>query len=347
MKEEDYVELAHQRILQLLSQEHALVHPEMEARLAEIGFGLHEVERIDPHHLTTARKQLEAEKLIVSQSATTVGGLDVVTIQPAQQYKQKTEINKAARRKRKLYGQYSAMVRSSARYPGGRIGAAGERALRASLLAAGNILPIEPGAGEARKVLGTTLNGPLDSAGFYVPVSAQGLPSATITVLIEVKNIRSWIYPSAKELYQLLYKSMLVQRAAPQHPVLPLLVCRKAHPRTFWMAKDLGFMVLAMDRQYVERTEEEELLSLRSELAFRDLTLLEPDATSARIYDRLRTTLPKIAEESAQQWQATVADLGTEIEYIWGNRSKANQLLKAVDLLRLRADSLGYKSRSW
>ncbi len=120
-----------------------------------------------------------------------------------------------------------------------------------------------------------------------------------MTVLFEVKNLRSWIYPSAEELYQLLHKAVVLQIARPEQPIVPVFVCRKAHQTTFWMSYQLGFVTIDMDIQFVGDVEEDELLEVRNELYFRDLA--PGCGPSLRVRDRLIKTLPRTAHGVAQQ----------------------------------------------
>lgn len=80
----------------------------------------------------------------------------------------------------------------------------------AGLLLSGGIQPARPDAGEVTKLLNTDLPGSLDSAGYSVPL-VGGVPGEPITVMIEVKNIRGWMYPHSVEIYQLLHKACVLQ----------------------------------------------------------------------------------------------------------------------------------------
>jgi len=137
-----------------------------------------------------------------------------------------------------------------------------------------------------------------------------------VTVLVEVKNIRSWVYPGASELYQLLHKALLLHQAQPQAPLVPVFVCRRAHPTTFWMAKQLGFVVIDMNRQYAGDVGEQELLDVRNELHFNDL--YAGAGPSLRVRDRFTKVLPRIATTMAAQWSTTAAtpELATLLEQL-------------------------------
>lgn len=134
-----------------------------------------------------------------------------------------------------------------------------------------------------------------------------GIPRAPVTVLIEVKSIREWIYPTSSELYQLLYKSMLVKRANASIPLVPILICRRAHPTAFYMAKQLGFLVIEMRAQFLGDTlTEDEVNEVRNELGFSDL--YRNTGPSRAVRDSLSKHLPPVISQFADTWTQTVDD---------------------------------------
>ncbi|MHA6631892.1 hypothetical protein ACU61A_41220 [Pseudonocardia sichuanensis] len=301
---DEYVERAATAIHRVLDEHHAVVHSELEARIAEAEFA-DSPNNINPHHITTALRDLGTSGQIVWDRTPARGGQVIATIQPADQRRRATKIEVAAARKRLLFARYGGWAQGTKRYPQGLIGPAGESAVRAAVLAAGSLQPALPNAGEVGRLLGVDLPGAVDSAGYMVPFS-DGLPGTPVTLLIEVKNIRSWIYPTADELYQVLHKASVLQLARPQQQILPVLVCRKAHPTTFYMASQLGFVVIDMDRQFVaDVVTEAELLEVRNELHFHDLSRVT--APSARVLDRLRRVLPAHCVRFAATWRSTCA----------------------------------------
>lgn len=237
--ERDYTERAKVRIRETLDAEHAVVALELEARISEAGFddsGLN----IDPHHITTALKELvETGEVIREDPVATRGGHDVETIQPADQHRRATAIAHAAARKRLLYGRYLGWAQGTKRYQHGLIGPAGEQAVRSGILLSGGMQPVRADAGEVTRLLNIDLPGPLDSAGYTVPL-VNGLPGTPVTVLVEVKNLRGWMYPHSSEIYQLLDKACLLQQANPGQPILPVFVCRKAQKPSYGMAQQLA-----------------------------------------------------------------------------------------------------------
>lgn len=337
-KEEDYVRRAVQAIRDVLDEQHAVTGAELDARISE---RYHEGSRenIDPHHVTTALNRLTRSGVVVRDTAAARGGHEVETIQPADQHRRGTRIAHAARRKRLLAARYAGWAQGTKRHPHGLIGPAGEAAVRAALVEVETFMPVMQGAGEVASLLGVKLPGPADSGGLVVPV-VDGIPGRPVTVLVEVKNVRSWIYPSAAELYQLLHKGCLLQQAQPDQPLVPVLVCRRAHPKTFTMARQLGFFVIATSRQYVvgDDLEETDVVEVRTELHFQDLVL--GVEASQRVIDRVRKTLPVQAAKFAEAWRSTALAAGygglfdalrkNELKP-WDRRRLTNELRALVD----------------
>ena len=300
---QDYVERAATRILALLDEYGAVVHPELFARIAE-GYFEGSGENIDPHHVTEALRDLRRGGHLTWVTGATRGGHRLPTIQPTNRTRRTTKIDTAAARKRVLLARYTGWSQGTKRHRQGLVGPAGEAAVRRAILDSNALQPAMPGAGETARLLGTTLPGPADSAGYLVPLD-RGIPTAAVTLIFEVKNIRSWIYPRSQELYQVLHKASTLQAAQPGQLIIPILVCRKAHITSFWMAKQLGFMVIETGRQWAGDVPERELLEVRNELHFHDLHA--GSAPSVRVRDRLRDTLPRIATSVAGTWAQTCA----------------------------------------
>jgi hypothetical protein len=147
--------------------------------------------------------------------------------------------------------------------------------------------------------------GPLDNAAWLtLPDEAGGLPK-TFLVLVEAKNLRQWIYPRTQELHQLLSKAAAVQVAHPDIPVMPVLVCRRAHYLTNVMAKSLGFYVIQTYHQYVRPAVADTAAGLRlldevnSELKY-DLT--PQDEPVEPMVGHFRRQIQDRAEDSVTLW---------------------------------------------
>lgn len=293
--------------MELLDSEYAAGWSEVEAKLAEGRYADTDV-NVSPHNLTLARRELLKAGLVVETSATTRGGTAIDLLTPVDTRRRKTRTDEASARKRLLLARYHGWATGDHTYPRGRIGPAGENVTRKSVLEAATLSMTEPHGGEVRTFLGLRLTGPLDSAGHLPLILPNGRPGPTIAVPIEVKNVRDWLYPQAREIYQLLYKSAILQQHAPEVPIVPVLVCRRAHLTLIFMASQLGFRVLATERQYIYNVDSIKLNEVRTELGFLDLT--EQVDADDRVVRWFRQSLPKKTLESAAKWRTTVLDLG-------------------------------------
>ena len=337
---EEYVEQAAARIVDLLTEHHALVHPEVISRISE-GYYSGAGENIDPHHVTTALRDLHAAEVIRSVQAPTRGGHVITTLHLTTPPKlSRTAAERAAARKRLLLARYTGWSQGTVKNPHGLIGPAGEQAVRGALLAAGAMQPAAADFGPVARVLGTPLPGPADSGGYLVPF-VKGLPEPAVTVLVEVKNIRSWIYPSSEELVQLLNKCRVLKESHPDQPLIGILACRRAHPTTFWMAHQLGFMVIDMNLQFAGSVGQKELDEVRNELHLTDLrTGIGP---SLRVRDRVAKTLPVHATTIAERWTESMRnqDIVAAIKRAYSQRRHERARLQAIDELRAAHDRRG------
>lgn len=202
-REDEYLALARQSLLDLLDTERAVVWSEVEAKLTRETRSNEDA--VYPHHLTTAKIQLIYEERIQSEKTLTRGGHEIETFTLANITGQTTRVARAAARKRLLMARYRGWASGTSTYPHGLIGPAGEATVRKAIIDSGALAVTTPGAGEVSKVLLTTLTGPLDSGGWLPVLDNRGLPlpNGMVYVPIEMKNVRDWLYPQAAELYQL------------------------------------------------------------------------------------------------------------------------------------------------
>jgi hypothetical protein len=198
------------------------------------------------------------------------------------------------------------------------LGPSGERVVRASLQAAApqaGLRPVAAGFGAVSKLVGVDVPGALDSGAYMPSLDEKGMPGPTITLPIEVKNRRSWIYPNTDQLYQLLYKAAVVQSEVPDVPIVPVLVCRKHHITTQWMAAQLGFFVVGAGAQFIDWPEDEDrrlLGEVQTELGYDDL--VEQEGPCENVVGYLARGLPKIALRSAALW----GHFGPALIDMWG-----------------------------
>ena len=206
--------------------------------------------------------------------------------------------------------------------------------MHASLLAAApyGYRLFNPIGGEVRSLLGGLVpGGSLDNGAVLTRVDPETLtPEGQYIVVVEVKNLRQWIYPRTQELHQLLDKAARLQVAEPGRRFIPVLVCRKAHYLTTVMARQVGFYVIQTHRQYVRpfvaETDEGRcyLSELNSELAY-DLT---PEAGPVNpMVEHFHTPIQRVADRTAERWAAVAG-------------------LIASTVGRLRDDALTYDERA-
>jgi hypothetical protein len=297
----EWVRLGREAILQLLEIEHAVVWPEVEAKIADKKWeplGL----RIQPHHLTSARQQLRDEGVITTTSDTTRGGRVVPVMHLADVEGRRRKIEDALARKRLLQARYLAWAVTLH-----LLGPAGEQTTHSSLLKVAPVVGYRlerPEGGEVTSLFGAPVEGgALDGAAHLQLVDGSGVPTGVATVPLEVKNVREWIYPGSERLHQLLYKAAILQVAHPGVSVVPVLVCRRAPWSTFRMAKALGFYVADAKAQFLpvrEDVSQEHVEEVRVELGYSDLVVgVGPDRLLVRHFGR---ALPSIAADAAANW---------------------------------------------
>lgn len=302
MDERGWVDRAKGLLTDLLEREHAVVWPEVEARLAE-------GERMpQPHLLTKARHELMDEGSITSSTDTTRGGRPVTVWHLLDLTQRARAVEDAAGRKRLLYARHQSWSSARRGYPSGLIGPAAEKVVHASLVAAaphGYRLE-NPGGGQIHRLLGAQVpGGPLDNAASLQLTDDLGRPDTTVIVPVEVKNVRSWIYPQATEPYQLLYKAALLQERHPDLRFVPVLICRRRSYFLWQMGKELGFFPIEVRSQYVlprSPVEPKALEEVRHGLGYFDLKMTEE--AEPRLIQALTTSLPSQAAAYAERWRA-------------------------------------------
>jgi hypothetical protein len=300
-----WVALAETHILAIIDEQLAAPHAELEARLWEAA-GQTSTRRpiFFPHILQEALNNLVASAKINKVIHPSKAGRDAELYIPAETGRgRQTAITRAVGRKGMLYARYLSYS--------SRFGDAGETVVRESLTDAirhgYKSMNTNVPFGEVKTIGTARLAGPLDSGAWLTTIDPNTqIPLFPNAVPIEVKNRRLTLYPRHAEVHQLLHKAAVAQNANPTLPIVPLLVCRRAHDRLFWMAKDLGFLVHQARRQFLTlppKTDARLLDQIKDELALSDLTLI-PAESRPRIENLFTDTLPKQAPAAAKRWAA-------------------------------------------
>jgi len=290
--------MASAAIIDLLQKEHAVLWAEAQAKISDSRWPTLPT-TIDPHHMTTARAQLLGRQ-IETRTARTKGGHEVAVLHLRDTDKIATAIDTAAARRRALMATLQSWLTPRSGYPLGFVGAAGERVAQRSLLAAAPYgLRVErPEGGEVRRLLSEEVEGgPLDSVAWAQTTTETGAPAEVVLCPIEVKNIRHWVYPNARELHQLLHKAALLQQRHEELHICPVLITRKKSFSTNAMSRELGFRTLDVNRQFVlpvSEVDREALGAMQQELGFTDLIAhddQDPGLVRA-LQSLVRTALP-------------------------------------------------------
>jgi hypothetical protein len=306
---EEYVGLAEKAILELLDQEHAAVRPEIEWKISDRQWGDAPC-TLDPHHVTTALQRLAHRGWIERVTARTRGGRSITVYQPADTAGRTRKVGLASARKRLLHTRYLGWATGTGAATSGKgiVGAAGESVVHASLQASNGITLVPRSGGEVRSFLGSSVpGGSLDNAGFLLTLDqTTGMPSVPYALPVEVKNVRQWVYPQNRLLYQLLYKAAMLQQMHPRSDFVPILVCRKAHYLTNVMAKSLGFYVISTLRQYIRplivsnETDRRAFEEVRDELGYH---LVPHDTAVPEMVSHFTDKVPRLAKRTADNWR--------------------------------------------
>lgn len=274
----------------------AVVWPEVEAVLARSNWYARHVvdapplQRIDPHHLTFARRGLLAAGHLVAETVllndrSVTAYLDGDGLARREQ----TRIRRLAASKRRLYRRYLGWT-GDPRLCGQIL----ERQVHATLDALrGYDVMLEPARpGQISTIRGQPVRGgPLDHAGYLVADPTAATPDL-IGFTVEDKNIRSTLYPRAHEVWDLLVK-------AGDFPTsVPLLVAPHAHYTLLTFFKAIGAVVYTSQYQWfapeplITRTDFERVVR---DLSFTDARQLQyPDNPSDAIRKFFTTTLRKV-----------------------------------------------------
>lgn len=343
---EKYIEFGEAALVDLLRQEHAVLWAEAQAKISDTRWPTVPTS-VDPHHMTTARANLLKGNRIAETTSKTRGGRQVPVLHLADTKGIRTNVERAAARKRALMATLNSWVTPRPGYKLGLVGTAGERVAHASLLAAApHGLRIErPEGGEVANLLGAAVEGgPLDNAFWATIVSPVGLPVDTVLCPVEVKNIRHWVYPNADELHQLLHKAALLQIRHPDVNICPILITRKKSYTANLMSRELGFRILDIHKQFVlpiADVDPTALNAIQTQLGFADLKAHDQ---ADEVLTKALASVPSTALQNASQWRTYGPELVEHFEALRGGLSPAQEHT-AMEELRNAVRELGGEAR--
>lgn len=286
---------------------------ELEAKLIEAHY---DAPPFEPAHLQDARNKLLEAGAITIERVETRGGRTPPLLVTADRHRRNRKVEDASARKRLLMSRYYSYVEGSAVTGQGLTGDAGELAFQAAFLRASvgaSLATVSHGIPSVAKIREIRVD--LDNGfllGLLDKVSLAPVGPFGVEVLVEVKNLREWVYPRTQELYQVLDKAARVQHAFPGDMFLPMLVCRRARITTTFMAAQLGFFVIDARRHYFPRHSQidpKALLELVHELGLNDVTQENGHDVTQRTESKL-VTLQRHFDvgRAIERWQRHSAD---------------------------------------
>lgn len=283
----------------------AFVWPEAEYLLGETSWvqqfcdpGFPNGWHIDTHHLSAARSTLRGAELERLDETLNRRLVSVWVLKDALARRgSKTRTLAAAGSKRRAY-------RSFLGWAGDRrlCGDIGERAVWDVLNSLkGSRLWLTPGAelGRVASLQGQpiTVGGPLDAAGEW-PLDPTRLAAGTIPFAVEVKNVRSMLYPYDHDVWD------LIAKVASFPHVLPVIVGRRFHATTFKMFKDLGVLGTETRSQlFSPSIPTEDFRQIVAALGFADAAIYDGSLRPG-LLRFFAVTGPRYAQERLERWRA-------------------------------------------
>lgn len=235
----EWEDAGREAILDLLAAKQVVPWHEAEARISHHGWA--GFPPVQPLQLTAARRALaESGSIVVEHSA---HDQPVVTIRLPFSQGTKRQVERLRGSKRKLYRKYIGWSQDQ-RLCGQHAEKVVLETAQSAATSAGLYVPPQQ-VGRITRVQGADISpNTLDVLVHVLDTDTIGLACSAV---IEVKNIHTWIYPWAGELWGLLVKaaSLATQGAA----VLPLFVCARAAFPTWRLAQDVGFFTIQMTHQ--------------------------------------------------------------------------------------------------
>lgn len=319
---DEWLELAIDAVRWFIGVEKAVVWPEVDAFFHEYD-GVRQFDPsfpsyrgIDPHILSEARRVLVQEGAIV-KLAETLQKKQVAAWADAESLanREATLVRARAASKRRTYRRYLTWAGNTS-----LCGHAAERVVYASMREPSTDLfvPSWVRPGDVTTLFGREIpvGGPLDAAGLLAVDPND--PTDLVKFAVEVKNIRDVIYPWDAEMWDLLAK------VASFPDVVPILLARRIHVTTFRFLSSIGALGWELQSQWFssagasrEAIPPDNFQTIRTDLGFLDMALVNPDHPSPRVVkffktilrstkqDELRGPSSALIVRAAETWGAT------------------------------------------
>jgi hypothetical protein len=201
-----------------------------------------------------------------------------------------------------LHARYLGWASGTPNHPG-VLGDTAEKLVHQAISRANGYYQLSPKTGQTSLLRGVSVpGGVLDNAAILTVIDPQAnTPTGTFDVVVEVKNLRLWLYPGDAELHQLLWKAAALQQALPNAAILPVLVCRQTAYLTNKLIYELGVYVIRTKNQLAPpNLDDTKLGEVVTELGYRIDNSPEPDPAMIRHFN---TLIPADARELSERWR--------------------------------------------
>lgn len=321
----DRIALAERRVLSVLKKRWLASKPQLQSKISEAG---PMNQRCNPHILTNALNNLEASgaisktRLLPKVDFYFLPNFFDPTIDKIQEAKMNLLLE--------TYAEYHSFTQQQI-----LCGDALERVIAESINRGGLYIPLGGAkSNPLREIGGIKLKGDLD---FILDIQIQD----SFYVLGEAKNVREWIYPKSRYLWEFIGKCL--DLTAIKKPVLPVLIARKIHHLTFPFLKQIGLLGHQSHKQYLAPQNEDQLSKIANfrhvdVLGFFDITTnLEPPKEMDVFFSK---TIPSEGLKAAELFKANAEILSDYVpRFISAGLGQADELyMKLSKDLRMPHD---------
>ncbi len=159
-------------------------------------------------------------------------------------------------------------------------------------------LSIEPHTlGNVYQIGSLTTTNPLDTYAYVILTDSNG-QRRVVTLGIEVKNIREWIYPESVEIWKTLKSCIDLE-------CIPIIISRAIHYTAFTFFQDIGALGYKTNHQYFSSTLWGHPLytPLKNELYFHDMILWKEDKPDPMVTSFFSDVLPERISQTTRNFE--------------------------------------------